>query len=469
MNPFHHHCGPFNKILADSSGLTDKACRDHDITYGEMQELKSNVWPYTHYNIADERFLNTQKNSIYTSFFRAKRKIGQIGISLARAVGFDPYGYSGGSFSKRTKLNTGQLSFQANAPLLDMARRRYKRRKVVRRYKKRYGRKAKRPMYRKKGRFKRRGKFSGFKQMMRMLEPRQMNRVRTLVARQSAGDYAIIAGGIVADFESYRQASVSQGNSGETIIRLKNEHTKQYRIYAEMESVIQNQNQQDLYVRPVFYWCKRDYRDEDFNVQENRVEGEKSLMTMFLRTNTQRTPAGVDGDDCYKTLLSGSDERRAEQFLVCWGLPWMNSQMKWYLKFKFGSGRVLEPGKEARVKLTSKKIKRIFPLHVAVETNNHPTWIGGHTMGVLWIVQTPMVGTDEANSGNEQNLKIAATGNGFQAIKTKGRMVFKRQADQFQDVHYNQRVGNIAEANVIAMVEDEFQPVHPQHVEEGHP
>lgn len=71
-NPFHPHCGPFNRVSDEPSDTkTDEECRIHDMKYAEYQSKGAGYSPYYKFSDADEKLANS--GSVYSPFFKLKR------------------------------------------------------------------------------------------------------------------------------------------------------------------------------------------------------------------------------------------------------------------------------------------------------------------------------------------------------------------------------------------------------------
>lgn len=56
---FSNYCGIGGSGIPQHA--TDAACKDHDEEYGQLQKIHGDLWPYLHWNEADERFLKRIK------------------------------------------------------------------------------------------------------------------------------------------------------------------------------------------------------------------------------------------------------------------------------------------------------------------------------------------------------------------------------------------------------------------------
>lgn len=74
-NPFHPHCGPFNKVNDyPSDDPIDEACRIHDIQYEQLSEIYGEKDTYLWFNEADEILLSKlPAMHPYAIYFRGKQ------------------------------------------------------------------------------------------------------------------------------------------------------------------------------------------------------------------------------------------------------------------------------------------------------------------------------------------------------------------------------------------------------------
>lgn len=363
MNPFHPHCGPFNKISEfKSSNRVDEICRQHDIGYGKLGKRA-----YTHFNQYDEEFIRameaegSMEANAYAEIFRIKREIAPHLKSFRKTIDKEEMPY----------------------------RKRYGRKRRSRSARRAYGRKYRRTRsnrrralssYRKKNK-----RVSFAKRVMSVVNNR-VSEPHTWLSEDEqshnllAGKYHFIAPTCLFDRSDLATSWADTGEGGASLGGSTNNPAKCCLRSGFLRVHVRNLLEHPLRIQVYWLTAKQDIHDATScinNVVDSLLDGWKDRM--------------LAADETTANFLGGTQVTSTGSALLS---PYHSSRLKDKWRIKKGKGGWLQPGDivDFRYKLFKKRYLRYFDI---TSSDNRRTY-RGLTVVPLFKVHTA-IGHDTVN------------------------------------------------------------------------
>lgn len=291
-----------------------------------------------------------------------------------------------------------------------------------------------------------------------MVGPRSYNEIDShKVINSNPGHYILGVGGVVCDRHFYIRASVAQDKTGNNFLGSGVQSMYQWRTWAKVRSIVTNQQNSAVYVRPIYFTVKMNLDDVDTYSEDDEKEAIKSMMQIITIGKRDIIPTGDSGQ--VSIAAWEANNRRREFLEIKSGTNWISPLAKRVFKFRFGRRVLLGPGQEYAAQMSSKKLKRIMSrLHIARDQGISKNLLKGHTFGILWTFNSILCGTKESDVSANESEKVS-TGSMSIGILTQLHASFKLTPKHEHAQKYEYNLPTIARANEVYMQSDDIKEV----------